>query len=394
LDSGDKEDDILQELKDTKAKLHQAKQELDMVIQTNQEQKARIKSLLAYIRFIKGCSLPWNGLSIGIQPKDIHWHQNRTYLGQGGNKRWEVCSYTSGPDLITVAAGVTKALKTLGQYSIFIEELKIYYALVHPGVVKTYGGFIHENDHCGVFITELASGDLESYFKKAIDPGISIKLAMIGQLIDALKYIHEKGLIHGDLKSSNVLTFYSNADVISQSHPLPSSNQPTMPTTILEDLTASNALSSPASKSQDQLISSLAIPTPTLSHKHTPMLKIMDFSTMAPIPSKYDSPTVPILHAEGYHSQSTMFVRPPESMDMVAPMPSADIYGFGFVFAEILFWKSSHYNKDLVLGELKERFETELAMVIQGMLEDEVEKRWDLAKVKEGLDDYKLKHVV
>lgn len=307
--------------------------------------------------------------------------------------------------MVPAIAGVTKPLKNLGQYSIFIEELKIYNSLVHPGVVQTYGGFIRENDHCGVFITELAAGNLTSYKEKASDPGMSVKLEMISQLIDALEYIHEKGLVHGDLKSSNVLTFFpSTTDITSQTHlPLLPDEPTTIPTTKVEDLSATklstamstDVLSPPTYLSQDLSTSSLAIPTLPPSHyKSTPVLKIIDFSTMAPVPFKYDSPSVPILHAEGYHSQRTLFVRPPESMDKEAPMPSVDIYGFGFVVAEILFWKSPNYIKEEIFKELEERFKAELGMIIHGMLKDKVENRWDLERVQKSFIDYKLKYVI
>src|SRR4051812_25427833 len=95
-------------------------------------------------------------------------------LGEGGYKKWEKCLYTSGSISIDVAAGVTSLIETVGDFTRFFEEVKIYRSLNHPGIVRAYGGFIRD-DNRGVFITELASGDLHVYVKNQMDPGMSVK---------------------------------------------------------------------------------------------------------------------------------------------------------------------------------------------------------------------------
>ena len=95
---------------------------------------------------------------------------------------------------------------------------------------------------------------------------------------------------------------------------------------------------------------------------------------------------MPITHAEGFHGHSTLFVRAPESLEKAAPVPSADVYGLGFVVAGILLWKNSRYSSDDILKGL----EPDLGAIFRGMVDD-VEARWDLTKIRKELDLYKLK---
>ena len=89
-------------------------------------------------------------------------------------------------------------LKNLG------EEAKIMQELKHPGIVQLYGTF--EGTRKYYLLLELCSGgelfevvqDKEQYTEK------EARFAML-QLVDAISFCHDKGVIHRDLKPENLL---------------------------------------------------------------------------------------------------------------------------------------------------------------------------------------------
>lgn len=110
--------------------------------------------------------------------------------------------YTSGSTIFYVATGVTDVIKDIGSFVKFFDEVRIHRLLIHLGVIHAYSGFIREDDR-GVFITELAKGDLSAFMKKTVEPEETTKFSTIDQLINAVEFLHKCGLVHSDLKLLN-----------------------------------------------------------------------------------------------------------------------------------------------------------------------------------------------
>ncbi|CAG8572698.1 21501_t:CDS:2 [Dentiscutata erythropus] len=79
----------------------------------------------------------------------------------------------------------------------------------HPNLLKVFGLTYDENDYCYYLITEIANnGDLRNYLKQkslSNDPlDWNRKLNLIRQVVDGLKYLHERSIVHTELHPSNI----------------------------------------------------------------------------------------------------------------------------------------------------------------------------------------------
>lgn len=85
-------------------------------------------------------------------------------------------------------------------------EIKIMYTLNHPNIVKLYSHY--EDDLHITLILEFAErGQLyESLMSNPAKKFTEIEVAkIVYQIVDAMKYMHEKGIVHRDIKPENVL---------------------------------------------------------------------------------------------------------------------------------------------------------------------------------------------
>ena len=86
----------------------------------------------------------------------------------------------------------------------FIREAQAVARLNHPNIVTVFD-FGDEND-VAFLVMELIQGkELKDYFddKKAF--GLDDAVRMIGELLDALDYAHQNGIVHRDIKPANVM---------------------------------------------------------------------------------------------------------------------------------------------------------------------------------------------
>lgn len=96
-------------------------------------------------------------------------------------------------------AGRTVALKS-GSASSIDHEFRVLSALSHRNIVATEGR-IADRSRNFIVLEYVDGGDLVSL------AGLSVRhwLRPIGDVIDALRYLHSHGLVHRDLKARNVL---------------------------------------------------------------------------------------------------------------------------------------------------------------------------------------------
>ena len=87
-------------------------------------------------------------------------------------------------------------------------EIKVLKELDHPHIIKVYDSFEIEaaGEEYYVIITEYCeNGDLLSY---ATNTGFKDEMQrkkIIYEFLEGIKYLHKKGISHGDIKSENVL---------------------------------------------------------------------------------------------------------------------------------------------------------------------------------------------
>jgi len=121
------------------------------------------------------------------------------HLGQGGYAPVFKCQLHGE----MAAAKLFRPSKTV-EVKAVENEAKLLASLRHPNVVQFIGYAVKENQH--YIITELMSKDLQMYLKENNDP-LSLPLAVdiVLQIAEGMKYLHESGVMHRDLKADNVL---------------------------------------------------------------------------------------------------------------------------------------------------------------------------------------------
>ncbi|CAN5953784.1 unnamed protein product [Sphagnum jensenii] len=82
-------------------------------------------------------------------------------------------------------------------------EAKLLASLRHPNVVQFVGYAVNKNEH--YIITELMSKDLRMYLKENVPLSLPLAVDIMLQIVEGMKYLHDSGVMHHDLKAYNFL---------------------------------------------------------------------------------------------------------------------------------------------------------------------------------------------
>ena len=87
-----------------------------------------------------------------------------------------------------------------------INEVEIHCQLKHPSVLELYNYF-EDVDYVYLVMELCSMGELYSYIKKKKGARLSEREAakFMKQIVEGLLYLHSHGIIHRDLKLSNML---------------------------------------------------------------------------------------------------------------------------------------------------------------------------------------------
>ena len=100
------------------------------------------------------------------------------------------------------------------------EEFKMLNSLKHPNIVRVYGMWIdpHKNRNALAIVMEICDSSLKMYIMERFDRGISRerKLQILHDITSAMIYLHGKNIIHGDLRTTNVLVVEKGDSIIAK----------------------------------------------------------------------------------------------------------------------------------------------------------------------------------
>jgi serine/threonine protein kinase len=88
-----------------------------------------------------------------------------------------------------------------------IKEVNLVSSLHHPNIVECFGSSVDAtNTHFAIFMELFPLGSLASVVRRMDDVlPESVARSYVRQLLSALVYLHERGIVHRDLKCDNVL---------------------------------------------------------------------------------------------------------------------------------------------------------------------------------------------
>jgi serine/threonine protein kinase len=105
---------------------------------------------------------------------------------------------------------VIKELSSSCRQDLIQDEIKNHYILRHPLVLAMYGYFIESGKYY-ILLEYAPNGDLFSKFEQCqLKFSEEVALFYIKQIIQAVSYCHEKGIMHRDIKLENVFLDENN----------------------------------------------------------------------------------------------------------------------------------------------------------------------------------------
>jgi hypothetical protein len=121
-------------------------------------------------------------------------------LGEGPFSRVEMWVEKGTGDVV-VAKTITKEVDA----EKFVEGARALLGLDHPSLLKTLG-FVPQtaSSHAALLTTQAPLGTLADVLKPGVKVGSTQRAAIVVGVAQALKHLHEKGLVHGQVKPSNI----------------------------------------------------------------------------------------------------------------------------------------------------------------------------------------------
>ncbi|KXN87106.1 putative serine/threonine-protein kinase gdt2 [Leucoagaricus sp. SymC.cos] len=172
-------------------------------LQNNALSQLRMKKLIAAsANVIPGC----------YRLKDIHLDQSYP-VAQGGFGVVYKGTWGSRPvslKVVHLAHEGDESRKVDKSPKDYAQELTLWAHLSHPNILPLYGVFTI--GHQPALVSPwMPKGNLQSYVHE--NPGV-LKIPLILKVTEGLNYLHSVGIIHGDLKGSNVLVSGDGEPVI------------------------------------------------------------------------------------------------------------------------------------------------------------------------------------
>ena len=129
-------------------------------------------------------------------------------IGHGAFGKVNLCLHIGSGHLVAMKTFVKKDSKYKESKEKLKNEVEVLSKLHHPFINQILDNF--ETDTHFFIVMEYVCGDLLSFIRKRNKLSESIAQIIFKQLIEGLKYIHKKNIIHRDIKLDNILIDTTN----------------------------------------------------------------------------------------------------------------------------------------------------------------------------------------
>ena len=130
-------------------------------------------------------------------------------LGEGAYGVVKKVCLINNPNTVRAMKIIPKENIVEGQSQQLIDEIQILRKLEHPNIMKIYEYF---DDSKNIYIvSELCDqGDLLEKMNKLGSMSEVVVKFLMGQILNALSYLHDKRVFHGDIKLENIMLYKTN----------------------------------------------------------------------------------------------------------------------------------------------------------------------------------------
>jgi calcium-dependent protein kinase len=110
------------------------------------------------------------------------------------------------PEIVRAMKIIPEENVVQGEGASLIDEIEILKNLEHPNIMKVYESFVDNNNY--YIVSELCDqGHLLSKMEKLERMDQIVVKFLMGQIFNAVAYLHSKNILHGDIKLENILLF-------------------------------------------------------------------------------------------------------------------------------------------------------------------------------------------
>ena len=141
---------------------------------------------------------------IPLIPEKIGQFVFRGNLGEGATSVVKLAFDTNSKTYFACKVISKTRLSTEARQQKFEMEIRIMQELHHPGIVELHE-LLQDDNFYYVFMEFCSNGELFDYIVNHKKLNENESKNMLRQLVEALKYIHSKGIAHRDLKPENLL---------------------------------------------------------------------------------------------------------------------------------------------------------------------------------------------
>ena len=158
------------------------------------------------IEDVENIIIDTNNLFMQRHQSPWNFYEELEELGSGFYGVVKKVRLIKNPEIIRAMKIIPEENIVQGEGASLINEIEILKILQHPNIMKVYESFVYNHNY--YIISELCDqGHLLSKLEKIGKMDQIVVKFLMGQIFNAVAYLHSKNILHGDLKLENVLLY-------------------------------------------------------------------------------------------------------------------------------------------------------------------------------------------